>query len=93
MSCLLAGVALKIEAHCDMILSLVRSLNPAYVSAVRCGVGWDTWRRGHRRLADASPSPVAPRPLTEHYTYYLVLVLRWVRDSILELSTNKLRIY
>ena len=63
MKYLLAGVALKIEAHCDMISTLVRK--DAYVSAcraVRGGVEGDTWRRGHRRLVDASPSPVAPRP-------------------------------
>ena len=94
MKYLLAGVALKIEAHCDMISTLVRKA--AYVSAC-CAA-----RGGVRGIPGAEdtggwwtlhPHQLHRGPLTEHYTYYLVFVLRWVRGSILELSTNKLRIY
>ena len=63
--------------------------------AVLCGVEW----RGIPGAEDTGgwwtlhPHQLHRGPLTDHCTYYLVFVLRWVRGSILELSTNKLRIY
>ena len=66
MKYLLAGVALKIEAHCTVRHDLDFSSEGCVRVCLLCGAGWsegDTWRRGHRRLVDASPSPVAPRPL------------------------------
>ena len=77
-----------------MISTLVRKA--AYVSAC-CAA-----RGGVRGIPGAEdtggwwtlhPHQLHRGPLTEHYTYYLVFVLRWVRGSILELSTNTIRIY